>query len=118
MQEQARFEIIGTVTRINVARSGKVTHIAMRVSAARDQFTDVTAFYAVGGVNPRDRIKVTGHIGSKKIEGAKRVGANGREYDVWVADLIAENVEVVEEGQQSIPGAAAVPPGSTDDIPF
>lgn len=120
LKEKADFEVVGTIERINGARSGKVSYLTVRVRgvAANDVRHDIKVFHSLASFSPGDGVRVTGRLGREKIEGAKEIGKNGREYDKWAPMLVGERVEELEKGQGEIAGTATKPDPSDDPIPF
>lgn len=119
LTDKAEFEVVGTIERINGARSGKVSWLRIRVrgQVANDVSHDIKVFQALPGFAVGDGVRVTGRLGREKIEGAKEIGKNGREYDKWATMLVGERVVELEPGQGEIPATKGGPPPG-DDIPF
>jgi hypothetical protein len=70
-----------------------------------------------------DRIVARGRIGTRKLDNVKKLAADGREFDVWQVQLIAETIERVgdaaDDGGGSRKQKTAKPePQDESDIPF
>lgn len=120
--DKAEFEIVGTLSRFNRDRGGKVVHLQIRVRGIeREKLLDLKYFGAMSADAFRvgDRVRVVGEPGTEKLLGTTEQGRNGRTYDKWIPMLVARRIEYVEGAQATIPGTNDnARPAPDDDIPF
>lgn len=118
VNDKAEFEVIGIVQR--AVHGPKVSRLNIKAQLARDAYVDVVSFTPLRNVERRYRVKVLGHISAEKA-GQKESGKNGQLYDKWLTMLVADQVEVLDDGQSKVPGTDPEPrarPRVDDDIPF
>lgn len=113
MNDKNEFEVIGIVQR--VVHGPKATRMNIKTRLQKDSYIDVVSFTPLRNVDRNYRVKVIGHIGAEKSN-QKEEGKGGKLYDKWLTMLVVDQVEVLDDGQRSVPGSDTKT--DNDDIPF
>jgi len=126
MQDSARFEIVGPMTRKWVAASGKVAKITVETSVngrrAKHEIRtfDGDTIRAINDIGEGEVVTVRGIVSSEALTDRKgnKVESNG--YQVWGAMLNANSVQSANSGQrkQYHQNQKQETPPNDDDIPW
>lgn len=117
-QDKTEFNATGIIERIQIGRTNRSTHIRLsNIGPKVTSYYECVAFYAVQGHQVGDRVRVIGRLGTKKHDGCRqRNERTGKEYDIWMTELVVEKVEMISQAAPAQSPGYVPPPD--DNIPF